>query len=257
MAIRITTTKEHTVLVPESYALSIVKPCRAPLLTIVIPCYRQEEFLPRAIGSVKSLGIPAEIVVVFDGEVLVSNEELASLLINSEMGLTTICLEENWGLATARNIGVENARGEYFLPLDADNSVFAENLLAAVSEIERLGADAGFGALLRHGEGAGLMGAVAWPPKTSTPYNFIDAMAVYRKSLWVSVGGFNVLGVSGHEDYEFWLKVHESGARVIKLPHVLGKYDVRPDSMIHSTAWEEKVEAMNEIWFDHPELFGG
>ena len=92
------------------------------MISIIIPCYNQGEFISDCIKSVKNQSYTDwECIVINDGSTdyskIVIEEEIANdnrfVLIN----------QENKGLSTARNIGIALATGKYILPLDADDRI--------------------------------------------------------------------------------------------------------------------------------------
>ncbi|MGO4133495.1 glycosyltransferase family 2 protein [Rhizobium brockwellii] len=93
----------------------------APLVTIVIPAYNAEKTLVETLRSVSSQSYDKlEILVVDDGS-RDSTFELAS-----DYGLTDrrvrVLRQENGGVARARNRGIQEARGPYIAPVDADDT---------------------------------------------------------------------------------------------------------------------------------------
>jgi len=66
--------------------------------------------------------------------------------------------------------------------------------------------------------------------------NFIDACALYRKSLWEKVGGYDEhMPSMAWEDWDFWLRVAFHGGTFFHLPKIGFDYRVRSDSMIVKT----------------------
>jgi len=104
-----------------------------PLISIVIPYFEMEHFIGEAVASAAAQTHPrTEIVVVNDGSFRVEDRVLLEL---EERHALTIVAQPNSGLGAARNFGIAVARGEYVLPLDADNLLepdFAARALAAV-----------------------------------------------------------------------------------------------------------------------------
>ncbi|TAU54259.1 glycosyltransferase [Rhizobium leguminosarum] len=93
----------------------------APLVTVVIPAYNAEKTLAETLRSVSSQSYDKlEILVVDDGS-RDSTFELAS-----DYGLTDrrvrVLHQENGGVAGARNRGIQEARGPYIAPVDADDT---------------------------------------------------------------------------------------------------------------------------------------
>ena len=85
-------------------------------VAVVIPCYRQRDFLARAIDSALNQSLPAaEIIVVDDG-----NEEDLSDFARSYPAITLL-RQANRGLAGARNAGLQAAKSDKIIFLDADD----------------------------------------------------------------------------------------------------------------------------------------
>ena len=95
-------------------------PVRGPSqgVSVVIPAYRSEGTICRAIDSVLAQTEPAaEIVVVDDG----SPDGQASLVERTYGHRVTLVRKPNGGAASARNVGIDRAKGDYVAFLDADD----------------------------------------------------------------------------------------------------------------------------------------
>ena len=102
------------------------------LVTIVIPNYNQEKFVARAVASALSQSYEnIEVIVVDDGSTDGSLDVLKQF--NSSIKLL---LKENGGAASARNLGMNQSRGEFICFLDADD-YFAENFIASQLRVLR------------------------------------------------------------------------------------------------------------------------
>ena len=90
-----------------------------PLISVIIPCYNYAHFLPDAVNSVlrqQKNGLTVEIIVVDDG----SLDNTATVAQGMGAAIRYIH-QENQGLSAARNTGIQAARGEYIVFLDADD----------------------------------------------------------------------------------------------------------------------------------------
>src|SRR5260370_2717660 len=88
-----------------------------PAVTVIIPAYRAASTIARALDSVLTQScLPAEILVVDDG----SPDDLAAAVRLSGEHVTLI-RKSNGGAASARNLGLDRARGELIAFLDADD----------------------------------------------------------------------------------------------------------------------------------------
>jgi len=63
----------------------------------------------------------------------------------------------------------------------------------------------------RFGDLQGLMGTAGWSHELLRGGNYIDAMALMRKSTWERVGGYNRMKIGGWEDYDFGCKCVGAG----------------------------------------------
>jgi glycosyltransferase involved in cell wall biosynthesis len=140
------------------------------LVSVVIPCFNHAQYLPAAIGSVRSQDWPdLEIVVVDDG----STDDTTTV---AQQSGAVLVAQGNRGLSHARNAGLQAARGEMILFLDADD----ELLPGAI----RSGAEL---LLDRHPSAAGvvrrcaLMDAAGRPISVVQPY--LESTDVYRELL--------------------------------------------------------------------------
>lgn len=98
------------------------KKCNAlPLVSIIIPCYNQGNYLWQSVSSaLASYSGDVEVIVVNDGST--DPKTLKSLReIEIYFPDITIIHKANGGLSSARNRGLKNAHGEYIQFLDADD----------------------------------------------------------------------------------------------------------------------------------------
>ncbi len=98
-----------------------------PLVSVVIPCYRQAHFLDEAIESVLAQSYPhLELVLVDDG----SSDNTAAIAATYP-GVHYI-RQKNAGLSGARNAGLRHSLGKYLVFLDADDRLLPNALEAGL-----------------------------------------------------------------------------------------------------------------------------
>ncbi|OQX19233.1 MAG: hypothetical protein BWK76_05285 [Desulfobulbaceae bacterium A2] len=225
-----------------------------PRVSVIIPCYNQGAFVHEAIDSVLRQGWQDfEIIVVNDGS---TEEESRRILAALDRPRTTVLHTDNQGLAAARNNGIRAAGGEYILPLDADDRIgprYLEQAVAALDSRPELGI-----VYCR----AELFGAVEGPwqlPEFSLAEmlqdNCIFCTALFRRSDWELVGGYDPSLTYGWEDYDFWLALLERGRRVLCLPETHFFYRVSEDSMVRARPLQHKVDSFAHIFRKHEALF--
>lgn len=202
-------------------------------VSIIIPCYNAERYLRETIESALRQSRPAdEILVINDGSTDRSAEIAASF---GEP--VQVIAQPNGGLAAARNKGIEHARGDYLLFLDADDLLDPRTIevqLAAIKDVPG---------------GVGLMGG-AWftesperPTHTRLPtvreffpeiiqgnIGIVHAWFVPRK-LMLQAGGFQPR-LTIFEDWECWCRVGLQGATLVPVPFIGAYYRRHSTSMM-------------------------
>ncbi|MGD1902107.1 MAG: glycosyltransferase [Geitlerinemataceae cyanobacterium] len=256
-----------------------------PAVSVVIPCYNQGEFILEAIASVQrcpqfddlsgfggSGGFGGsddsdsgdsdperhyEIVIVND----VSTDPMTIEVLNylRSKGLNVIDRPVNGGLSAARNTGIENARGRYILPLDADNRIEPEYITRA---IEVMDANPAIGVVysdVRYiGDKTGTLEVPEFDINRLCIGNYIDACAVIRRELWKDCGGYDtqIPDRLGYEDWDLWLTAAAKGWKFHHEPQVLFDYRVRVDSMVSGcNIPENRQRLMHYFCAKHIDLY--
>lgn len=225
-----------------------------PRVSVVIPCYNQGHFVDEAVDSVLGQSfVDSEIIIVNDGS---TDGYTNRLLEDYPPERARVLTTTNQGLAAARNNGIAAARGEYILPLDADDRIMPGYLAEAVAELDN---DPQTGIVYCR---AGLFGAVEtdWNlPDYSLERMLVDNVifcsALFRREDWLAVGGYDPGMIYGWEDYDFWLSLIERGRRVVRLPGRYFLYRVASDSMVRSKEKWQKVEMFKRIFQRHQQFF--
>ncbi len=142
--------------------------------------------------------------------------------------------------------GIALARGEYILPLDADNCIRSDYPLAAIELLETV-SDIGvvYGDCEVIGRQKGRRHVPDFDLHRLHLGNYIDTCAVFRRQVWAEVGGFDEgRSVMGNEDWDFWLSVAGRGWRFHHIPRVMFDYRVRTGSMTTIGAIPDTYESL-------------
>ena len=145
-------------------------------------------------------------------------------------------LADNRGLPTARNLAAEHARADLLFILDADNLVFPRGIRLLADALEA-SADAAFAyGMLEVFDIDGPMGVqswVDWHPQRLRYGNFIDAMALIRRSALEAVGGYSTHSAfaGGWEDFALWVALADADLEGVRVPNFVGRYREAPHSM--------------------------
>lgn len=98
-----------------------------PKFSIIIPVYNVEKYIDGCLKSVMNQTYKDyEVIVVNDG----TKDNSMDIVKNYDV---KVIEQKNQGLSAARNTGVKNAKGEYLIFLDSDDS-WNENLLEEISK---------------------------------------------------------------------------------------------------------------------------
>lgn len=99
----------------------------AVAISVIIPIYNVEKFLPRCLDSVINQTFSnIEIICINDGSTDKSGKILAKYAANDPRFL--VITQENKGLSVSRNNGLETASGNYVFFLDADDYLHPQTL---------------------------------------------------------------------------------------------------------------------------------
>ncbi len=180
-----------------------------PLVSVVIPCYKQAHLLPESIGSVlEQTYAPVEVVVVDDGSPDGTKEVALSY-----PGVRCI-RQNNQGLSAARNTGFRGSRGKYIMFLDADDRLtphaleahlrcFAEHpeALFVVGDIDLIETDGSY----RESPRWPLLEANFYEEMLRVNHVANTIAVMFRRSALEQLGDFDI-SLPAAEDYEMLLR---------------------------------------------------
>lgn len=179
-----------------------------PKISVIIPCFNYGEFLEDAVDSVLSQTFKDfEIIIVNDGSTDAHTLDVLEK-IHKEHPEITIVHQENGHLANARNNGVRIAKGEFFLPLDADDRVHSTMLQKCYDLIckdERLGFV--YTKIQLFGDVNEAWESQEYDFDALLDGNYIVATSLIRKKCWEEIGGYDESMKGGYEDWEFYIRL--------------------------------------------------
>lgn len=207
----------------------------SPIVSIIIPCYNHGLYITEAIESIEITKdkYSIEIIIVNDG-----STDLGTIQVLNDLRKKGyfVLNQKNGGLANARNRGIERAKGKYILPLDSDNKVEKPYLNKVIDILEaNTEIDIIYGNAMQFGEESGIWVLSDYNLQHLLLSNFIDACAVYRKTVWIKNGGYDEkMPIMGFEDWDFWLKSSVNNFKFYHIQDVCFQYRVLESSMIRS-----------------------
>jgi glycosyltransferase involved in cell wall biosynthesis len=98
-----------------------------PLVSVIIPAYNAEAFIEKTLNSVLSQTYQNLEVIVIDDGSQDRTVDLVTKFIQQDPRVSLL-KQTNSGVAAARNLGIQKAKGELIAPIDADDLWYPENL---------------------------------------------------------------------------------------------------------------------------------
>jgi glycosyltransferase involved in cell wall biosynthesis len=210
-----------------------------PLVSIVIPTYNHARYLGRALQSVLDQTYINWEVIIIDNHSTDNTDQLVASF--SDSRIIYLKIHNNGVIASSRNAGIREAKGEWIAFLDSDDWWTADKLqvlfdcisdkvdlihhdLKIINDRSRL--------FSRKNIKSGQV-------KSPTLINLLlkgncigNSSVVVRKRLLQSIGGINEsVGLIAAEDYNTWLRIAKLTERFVYLPRRLGYYFIHNQSM--------------------------
>ncbi len=211
-----------------------------PVISIIVPCYNQAEYLPDALQSVMEQKFNHwECIIVNDGSPD-NTRDIVVQWLNRDSRFKYL-EKENGGLASTRNYGIHHAKGKYILPLDADDKISPDYIQLAVKALDinpsiRLV----YSKVMLFGAREGEFDVPPYSYDRLIWKNMIVASAIYRKEDFINAGGYNPNMKEGWEDWDFWLSLLKKEDVVLRLPGFHFFYRIKVQSMVAGLEADQK-----------------
>lgn len=92
------------------------------LVSIIIPCFNAESYILNLLKSIENQTYKnLECIIINDGSTDKSEEKIAAYITKNK--IFKLISQENKGISISRNVGIQNANGEFILFMDADDNI--------------------------------------------------------------------------------------------------------------------------------------
>jgi glycosyltransferase involved in cell wall biosynthesis len=228
-----------------------------PLVSVVIPYYNLGNFIGECVDSVyQSNGSRFEVVIVNDGSTDPESCEALDKLRQRQLPDLRILDIPNGGLANARNIGVEDAKGELVTFLDADDMVGPDFLARATAVMQRYRNVHLVYSWVRFFDGGkGIWHSWSFDLPYLLCHNQLVPIAMVRRATFLEHGRNKSHIIYGLEDLEGWISLAEAGCGGVAIPEALVQYRIRSDSMFKAIEPDKKLYLYDLISSEHPALY--
>jgi hypothetical protein len=199
-----------------------------PTVTVIIPCYNLGEYVGQAVRSALAQeGALANVLLIDDGST--DPRTIAALDEIARRARARLLRTPNRGVAAARNLGLEQASGEFVLFLDADDRLRPGALATMTAALAaRPDAAVAYPAFVRMDNGQ-TVHRPEWNRFAALFTNTLSIASLVRRA---KIGKARFRAVERpfeYEDWDFWLQLTER-APAVHTPQPLYDYRVRPGS---------------------------
>ncbi|HYJ86890.1 MAG TPA: glycosyltransferase family A protein [Pyrinomonadaceae bacterium] len=213
-----------------------------PTVSVVIPAYKAAPFIGETLDSVfKQSFTDYEVIIVNDGSP--DTPDLERVL-QPYMNRIRYIKQKNLGAAAARNEGLRAAKSGLIAFLDSDDLWLPEyldqqlkflreqdcDLVCADADVFGDAPDAGGTYMENLMASAPPTGQVSFLELVSSERSLITSGVVARRDLIFKVGLFDE-ALRNAQDFDLWLRLAHSGARLAYQRHVLLRYRTRANSL--------------------------
>jgi len=169
-------------------------------VSVIIPMYNARNTILRALNSVinQTYEVVLEILVIDDGSKDNSSKIVADFISNNHGNIEIKLIhKQNGGVSSARNFGLQRARGNWIALLDSDDEWLPNKLHRQFEEIDRNG-DIDFIATTRNGE---RINSILWKKLSNLSkitvknllirFVFVVPTVLFKRSILEEVGYFD------------------------------------------------------------------
>lgn len=226
---------------------------KTPLISVIVPIYNLQDYLENSLESLwKQTFHDFEVICINDG----STDDSLSILekIAQKYPQMRVIDKPNGGVSSARNIGLEEAKGDYVYFLDADDIMHPQLLEILVSQIQGYDADIACCDYVKTEDLSYIEFANYHDVKTNLyqdPFaKFLEKEKFFSYSLWTklykrSIIGKQVFSENIHygEDLLFNLEYFSKIKNIVKIAVPLYFYAVRSSSCVNTAFNDKKAQS--------------
>ncbi len=218
-------------------------------VSVVMAVFNAEKYIEAAVRSILQQTFEDfELIIINDG----SEDQTLNIINSIEDKRIRIINQDNSGAASARNVGLKSANGEYIAILDSDDTAFPERLQKQVNYLDK-NPDCGIiggNARVIDKDGVFVYNTnqnLDWESiKLKLPSSpFIHSTVMFRGSLIKKIGIYPEIPTS--EDALFFLKISKV-SKMINLKDCLINYRILPSALSRRS---KKLIKLNNYYLSH------
>ena len=233
-----------------------------PRVSVLLTVYNYADHVGEALRSTALSNLQEiEVIAVDDASTDGSVEAVRSACAELPwLSVKHVRRQRNHGLPASRNLAAAHASADLLFVLDADNLLLPAGLGRLAQALDEH-PDAAFAYGIIEcfdvNGPADLMNWLDWDPARLRLGNYIDAMAMIRRSALEAVGGYSTdPSLYGWEDFDVWVGMANRGMHGIRVPDLVARYRRSLHSMI-SLANVDSLATWSTLLRKHPILSRG
>ena len=216
-------------------------------VSIIVPVYKVEDYIRECIDSILAQTYPYfELILVDDG----SPDNCGRICDDYAKGNNRIKVvhKVNGGISSARNAGLEVAKGEWIMHVDGDDWIEPDMIESLIQAAQVTGADLVFGDFTKYGPFAGYFKLPTWSSdKRESMSNYIAYMmttiwgSIAKRSLYADHSLKSPEDISYCEDFHLIVRLCHFAKKVVNVHRPFYHYRYRPTSIMSNL--NKKTEA--------------
>ena len=220
-------------------------------VSIIVPVYKVEDYIRECIDSILAQTYPYfELILVDDG----SPDNCGRICDDYAKGDNRIKVvhKVNGGISSARNAGLEVAKGEWIMHVDGDDWIEPDMIESLIEAAQITGADMVFGDFMKYGPSAGYNKLPTWSSdKKKSMTNYIAYVmttiwgSIAKRSLYADHSLKSPEDISYCEDFHLIVRLCHFAKKVVNVHRPFYHYRYRPTSIMSNMS--RKTEA-DEQW---------
>lgn len=221
------------------------------MVSVIVPVYKVEDYIGECIDSILAQTYPDfELILVDDG----SPDSCGRICDDYAKGDNRIKVvhKVNGGLTSARNAGLEVAKGEWIMHVDGDDWIESDMIESLIEAAQATGADLVFGDFTKYGPYAGYYKLPTWSSdKRESMSKYIAYMmttiwgSIAKRSLYADHSLKSPEGIGYCEDFHLIVRLCHFAKKVVNVHRSFYHYRYRPTSIMSNM--NGKTEA-DEQW---------
>ena len=208
------------------------------MVSVIVPVYKVEDYIRECIDSILAQTYPYfELILVDDG----SPDNCGRICDDYAKGDNRIKVvhKVNGGISSARNAGLEVAKGEWIMHVDGDDWIEPDMIESLIEAAQITGSDMVFGDFMKYGPSAGYNKLPTWSSdKKKSMTNYIAYVmttiwgSIAKRSLYADHSLKSPDGISYCEDFHLIVRLCHFANKIVNVHRPFYHYRYRPTSIM-------------------------